>query len=113
MTALRSHHQQIVRIRGEAGKHSTWVTFWRLDADRYIGRYATGGGAERTPDQFGRRRALRIAGEHQHHPTATTAVMPPAAMARQAKRPGPDGHQRSSGCPGHADGLPESSQAAG
>ncbi len=110
-TVLRSHHQQIVRIRGEAGQHSTWVTFWRLDADSYIGRDAAGGGAERTPDQFRRRRALRIPGEHQHHPTATTAATP-AAMARQAKRPGPDGHQRSSGCPGQADGLSESSHAA-
>ncbi len=110
---LRSHDQQIARIRGEAGEDSTWVTFWRLDADSYIGRDAAGGGAERTLDQFRRHRALRVPGEHQHHPTATIAAMTPAAMARQAKRPGPDGHHRSSGCPGQADGLPESSHAAG
>ena len=113
MTALRSHHQQIVRIHGQAGKHSTRITFRRLDADSYIGRDAAGGGAERTLDQFRRRRALRVPGKHQHHPMATVAAMTPAAVARQAKRPGPDGHQRSSGCPGQADGLPESSHAAG
>jgi len=112
MIALRSHHQQIARTRGEASQHGTWVTFWRLDADGYIGGDATGGGAERTPGHFRRRRALRVSQEHQHHPAAV-APMTPAAMARQPKGPGPDGHQRSPGYPGQLDGPLQSGYATG
>jgi hypothetical protein len=95
VTTLASHHQEIARIRGQAGQHRTRVPFRRFDRDGEIARDSPGSGAESAPDQFRGRLAPLSSPEDKYQEMVAVAAMAPAAVLRQAKGPGPDGHQRS------------------